>query len=95
MITVGGDLGEAQPPGLAAEDLDQFLVNDLDDLLCRVQRLGDLGSAGAFPDLGDELPDHRQRDVGLEQRDPDLPAGGVDVGLGQPPAPAQRGEDLG
>ena len=52
-------LGEAQPPRLAAEDLDQFLVNDLDDLLRRVERLGDLGSAGPFPHVGDEVPDHR------------------------------------
>ena len=47
MITVGGYLGEPQPPGLAAEDRDQFLVDDLDDLLRRVQRLGDLGAADA------------------------------------------------
>ena len=32
----------------------------------------------------DELLDHGQRDVGLEQRDPDLPGGRVDVGLGEP-----------
>ena len=31
----------------------------------------------------DELLDHRQGDVGLEQRDADLARGGVDVGLGE------------
>ncbi len=75
-------LGEAQPPRLAAEDLDQFLVNDLDDLLRRVERLGDLDAAGPFPHVGDEVPDHGERDVGLEQGDPDLPARRVDVCLG-------------
>ncbi len=34
-------------------------------------------------DLLDEGPDHRQRDVGLEQGDPDLAGGGVDVRLGE------------
>ena len=33
-------LGEAQPPGLAAEDLDELLVDDLDDLLRGVERCG-------------------------------------------------------
>ena len=39
MITVGGFLAKPQPPGLAAEDRDELLVDDLDDLLGRVQRL--------------------------------------------------------
>ena len=88
-------LGKAQPPRLAAEDRDQLLINDLDDLLGGIQRRGDLFARRPLLDLGDEGPDHRQRDVRLQQRDPDLTAGGVDVGGGQPPAPAQRGEDLG
>ena len=37
---------------------------------------------------------HGQRDVRLEQRDADLAGGRVDVGGGQPPVPAQIGEDL-
>ena len=48
---------------------------------------------------GDELADHGQRDVGLEQRDPDLADGRVDVRLGQPALAAQvlegRGEPVG
>ena len=95
MITVGGCLGEAQPPGLAAEDRDELLVDDLDDLLGRVQRLGDLRAAGPLLDRVDEVPDHRQRDVGLEQRDPDLARGGVDVGLGEPALAAEVLEGLG
>ena len=42
-------LGELQPPGLAAEDRDEFLVDDLDDLLRRVQRLRDLFAARPAP----------------------------------------------
>ena len=55
---------------------------------------GDLRARGALLDRGDELPDHRQRDVGLEQGDADLARGGVDVGVAQPALAAQAGEDL-
>ncbi len=41
-------LRELQAPLLAAEDLHQFLVDDLDDLLRGVQRLVDLVNEGAF-----------------------------------------------
>ena len=34
--------------------------------------------------LVDEVAHDRHRDVGVEEGDPDLPRGGVDVGLGQP-----------
>ena len=88
-------LGEAQPPCLAAEDRDELLVNDLDDLLGRVQRRGDLFAGGPLLDLGDEGPDNRQGDICLQQRDPDFTAGGVNIGGRKPPVPAQRGEDLG
>ena len=45
-------LGERQLAGLAAEDADQFLVDDLDDLLGRVERGGDLRALGALLDAG-------------------------------------------
>jgi hypothetical protein len=77
-----GLLGQPDAAGLAAEDVDELLVDDLDDLLCGVQRPGDVGAAGALLDGVDELPDHRERDVGLEQGDADLARGGVDVGIG-------------
>src|SRR3954451_13015810 len=76
-------LGVAQPAGLAAEDGDQLVVDDLDDLLSGVQRLADLFPASAFLDRVDELTHHRQCDVGLEQSDPDLARGRVDVCLGE------------
>ena len=82
-------LGERQLPGLAAEDADEFLVDDLDDLLRRVERTGHLGAPGALLDPVHERADHGQRDVGLEQRQPDLAGGGLDVGVGQPALAAQ------
>ena len=87
-------LGQPDAAGLAAEDLDELLVDDLDDLLRRVQRLGDVRAARPLLDGADEGADDRQGDVGLEQRDADLARGGVDVGLGQPALAAQAGEDL-
>ena len=48
-------LGEPQPAGLAAEDRDELLVDDLDDLLRRVERLVHLGALRALPDRGDEV----------------------------------------
>jgi hypothetical protein len=88
-------LGEPQPAGLAAEHGDQFLVDDLDDLLGRVERLGDLGAERPGLEVGDEGLDHGQRDVGLEQGQPDLAGGGVDVGVGQPTLAPELGEDPG
>ena len=76
-------LREPQPPGLAAEDLDELLVDDLDDLLRRVERLVHLDAARPLAHRLDEVLDHRQGDVGLEQCDPDLAGRGVDVGVGQ------------
>jgi hypothetical protein len=73
-------LGQVQPPGLAAEDADEFLVDDLHDLLGRVQRRADLRALGALLDPSDEAADDGQRDVSLQQREADLAAGGVDVG---------------
>ena len=69
--------------------MDQLLVDDLDHLLAGVERAGQLGSARPLLDRGDEVLDHAQVDVSLEQRNPDLPRGGVDVGLGQTPLASQ------
>jgi hypothetical protein len=92
-------LGQLQPPGLPAEHGDQFVVDDLHDLLRRVQRLGHLGRQRPLPDGAGELADHGQRDVGVEQGAPDLADGRVDIGLGQPALAAQvlerRGEAIG
>ena len=49
---------------------------------------------GAFAHLGDEILHHRQRDIGLEQRDAHLAQGRVDIGLAQRAAPRQPSEDI-
>ena len=77
-------LGQAYPPRLATQDGDELLVDDLDDLLGRVEGLRDLSPERPLLDRRHEAADHGQGDVGLEQRDADLTAGLVDVGLGQP-----------
>ncbi len=59
-------LGECQLAGLAAEDADEFFVDDLDDLLRRVQRTGHLHALGAFFDPADEVPHDGQRNVGFQ-----------------------------
>ena len=88
-------LGELQPPAPRRRGRDQLLVDDLDDLLGRVERLGDLGAARPLLEVGDERLDHGQRDVRLQQREPDLARGGVDVGVGEPALAAELGEDPG
>ena len=52
-------LGERKPAGLAAEDPDEFLVDDLDDLLGRVESTRHLSATGTLLDAADELADHR------------------------------------
>jgi hypothetical protein len=64
-------------------------VDDLDDLLRRVERLRDLGAQRPLAHGGGELAHHRQRDVGVEQRAADLADGRVDVRLGQATLAAQ------
>ena len=88
-------LGKTQPAGLAAQDRDEFVMDDLDDLLGRVERGGDLFGGGPLLHPGDELPGHRQGHVRLEQDKADLAAGRVDVGSRQPALAPQRGQDLG
>ena len=80
MITVGGFFASRSrrvwPPRIP----DQLVVDDLEDLLARVERAGQLRAGGPLADGRDEAADDGQRDVGLEQRDADLAADEVDVG---------------
>ena len=47
-------------------------MDDLHDLLARVEALQDVLAARALLDLGDEVLDDLEVDVGFEQREPDL-----------------------
>ena len=93
MITVGGVLANSSrrvsPPRIAMSSSLTILMT----CCAGFSAWDSVGDSGALLDRGDELAHHRQRDVGLEQRDPDLPRGGVDVGLRQPALAAQPGED--
>ena len=94
MITVGGVLAyrsrRVSPPRISMSSSLTILMT----CWAGFSALADLRAAGPLLDRGDERAHHRQRDVGLEQRDADLAGGGVDVVVGQPALAAQRGEDL-
>ena len=64
---------------MAAEDLDEFLVDDLDDLLGGRKRGQDFLAHGLRFDVLDELLDHPEIDVGFEQRHADFAQGALHV----------------
>ena len=76
-------LRELELTGVAAEDRHELLVDDLDDLLGRVERPADLRAGRPLAHGGGELLDDGQRDVGVDERHPDVSDGLVDVGLGE------------
>ena len=76
-------LSQVQAAGFTAEDLNELLIDDLDYLLRRVERLRDFRAAGAFLDALDKATDDGQRHVGFQQREADLASGGIDISLGQ------------
>jgi hypothetical protein len=82
--------GEREARGCAAHQRGQLVVDDLDDLLAGVELLGDLEPEGLLLDGRRELLDDLEVDVGLEQREPDLPHRTVDVVLGERAALAHR-----
>ena len=80
---------------LAAQRLDHHVVDDLDHLLAGRDRGQHLGAHRPFAHLGDEVAHHRQRHVGIQQRQADLAQRLGDVGLGQRAAAAQPVEHPG
>ncbi len=68
---------------VAAQHIHQAVEHDLDHLVGGLDRADDVLAGGAFLGLGDEVPDHRQGDVGLEQRHAHFAQGFVDVLLRQ------------
>jgi len=74
------------------EERHQLVVDDLDDLLAGGEARQDLGPDRLLANTRDEILDHAKLDVRLEQREPDLAHGDVDVGLGHVPTSGEGGE---
>ncbi len=70
---------QVEGAGLAAQQLDQLLVDDADDLLGRRDALGDFAAEALLAHRLDEVADDLEVDVGLQQRQPDLAQAGLDV----------------
>jgi hypothetical protein len=75
-----------------AHQLRQLVVNDLHDLLARRQALRHLGAQRTLLDGRDELLDHVEVDVRLEQGEADLAHRSRDVVLAQASARAEVAE---
>ena len=84
--------GEREVAPGAAHQRGQLLVDDLHDLLAGVEALQDIRAQAALLHGLRELLDDLEVDVGLEQREADLPHRAVDVGLGQLAAAADVGK---
>ena len=61
----------------------ELLIDNLHDLLGRVERFGNLGAERAFADPAGEGTHHVERHIGVEQRAADLADGAVDISLGK------------
>jgi hypothetical protein len=86
--------GQVQAGGdLAAQHVDQAVIDDLDHLVGRLDRADDRFAGSGFLGLADEVLDHRQGDVGFQQGDANFAQRLVDVLLGQHAATAEAVED--
>ena len=74
---------EAQFRLMASQDVDQFVLDDLDDLLRRRQRSEDFLAERFYLDVLDQLLDDAEVNVGLQQRHANLAQGGLHVCGGQ------------
>ena len=81
LFSIGGVGVLGLGPQASGQHLDQGVMDDLDDHLPGGDGLDDLLPDRAVLDGGDELLDHRQGDVGLQQGDTHLAHGLVDVVL--------------
>jgi hypothetical protein len=88
----GRGLRHAQRSSVTAQDLDELLVDDLDDLLRWIQCPQDFRPSRAFPDRIGEVAHHGEGDVGLEKCGSDLAHGDVDVLLSQAPLTPEASE---
>ena len=66
---------------MVAHQSDQFLMDDLDDMLGGRQALQHFGANRALRHFRDEILRNLIVDVGLKQRQTDFPHRGLDIGL--------------
>ena len=76
-------------------DVRELALDHANQRLPRRQRADDFLADRAFANLGDEIADDRQRDVGLEQREAHFAERVLDVVFGQPRLTAQALDDAG
>jgi hypothetical protein len=69
-------------------------MDDLDDLLTGSKAPMDFVANGSFSDPIQELPDHTNIDISLEQSLADFTQGRFDIGRGQPALASEPGEDV-
>jgi hypothetical protein len=74
---------EAEFRLVATEDVDQLVLDDLDDLLCRRECGEDFLAERFYLDVLDQLLNNAEVDVGLKQRHADLAQGGLHIRGGQ------------
>ena len=75
-----------------AQHVDQLFVDDLDDLLARLERFVDFLANGALAHRFDEVLHDRQGDIRLQQGHADFSHGGFDVSFLDSAALAQAFE---
>src|SRR5689334_19937727 len=75
--------GELHPRRVFAEDLDQFVTQDLDDLLAGGERGHDFLADGLGTNVVDEFLDDLEVDVGLEQGEANFAKRLVNILFGQ------------
>ena len=86
--------GGREPRAGLAEELQQFVANDGDDLLGRGEAVEHRPFGGPIANPIDEGLDDLEVDVRLEQRQPDLPQRTLDRLRRQPHLAAQRPEHI-
>ena len=85
---------EIERHGCAAHQRGQLAVHDADERLSRRQGPDDFLADRLVLDLRDEVLDHRQRNVGLEQRKPNLAQRVLNIRVREARLAAQRLDDL-
>ncbi len=86
-VEIDADAGPAQ-------GLDQRVMDDLHHHLAGGDALEHALADGLLAHRGEEVADHRQGDIGLEQGHAHLAQRRIDIGLGQRAAPRQPPEDI-